>query len=47
MVAIYNNYYSWLNLLAEGQLHTLLVDLSNTLTNTIQGLFTALKKPLE
>ena len=47
MVAIHNNYYSWLNLQAEGQLNTLLADLSSYLTNTSQGLFTALKKPLE
>lgn len=47
MVAIHNNYYSWLNLQAEGQLNTLLADLSSYLTNTRQGLFTALKKPLE
>ena len=47
MVAIHNNYYSWLKLQAEGQLNTLLADLSSYLTNTSQGLFTALKKPLE
>ena len=33
MVAIHNNYYSWLNLQAEGQLNTLLADLSSYLTN--------------
>ena len=39
--------YFVMNLQAEGQLNTPLADLSSYLTNTSQGLFTALKKPLE